>query len=95
MVEIESLQKMLEVIENGNIRKQENISRLLSGDWVQEKHRMENNDAGLGKRTGNTGYASVLQGKPSEFIGSKAFRNVIKNLLAIQKGVNLCVRPHT
>ena len=84
--ELNILQKILEVIENGksNIGIQRNIDRLLSGDWVQEKHNLANNNDRLGERGSDIGYASVLQGESPQFIGSPAFRNVIKNLLDIQ-----------
>ncbi|MBQ6796045.1 MAG: hypothetical protein IJO83_07870 [Clostridia bacterium] len=83
--ELNTLQRMLEAIENGNIRIQENISGLLDSDWVQEKHGVENNNVGPGERIGNTGYAAVLQGKSSEFIGSEAFRNVVYDLFKKQE----------
>ena len=86
-IERDILMDLLEVIENGEstIGIQRNIDRLLSDDWVQEKHDMANNDVGSRGRGSNTGYASVLQGKSSNFTGSQAFRNVIRNLFEIQK----------
>ncbi|MBR5218287.1 MAG: hypothetical protein IKV89_01010 [Clostridia bacterium] len=84
--ELDILLKILEELENGRsiVEVSNNINTLLSGDWLQEKHNLANNNAGSGGRGSNTGYASVLQGKSSKFIGSQAFRNVIKNLFEIQ-----------
>ncbi len=85
--ELDILLEQLEEIENGRsiVEVSKDINTLLSGDWLQEKHNLANNNAGLGRRRSNTGYASILQGKSSEFIGSQAFRNVVKNLFDIQE----------
>ena len=85
--ELDILLEQVEEIENGRsiVEVSENINTLLSGDWLQEKHNLANNNAGLGGRGSNTGYATVLQGKSSKFIGSQAFRNVVKNILDIQE----------
>lgn len=85
--ELDILLKQLEEIENGRsiVEVSDDINTLLSGDWVQEKHNLANNNAGLGGRGSNTGYATILQRKPSKFIGSQAFRNVVKNILKIQE----------
>jgi len=85
--ELDILLKQLEEIENGRsiVEVSNDINTLLSGDWLQEKHNLANNNAGLGGRGSNTGYATVLQGKSSKFIGSQAFRNVVKNILEIQE----------
>ena len=85
--ELDILLEQLEEIENGRsiVEVSEDINTLLSGDWLQEKHNLANNNAGLGGRGSNSGYASVLQGKSSKFIGSQAFRNVVKNLFDIQE----------
>ena len=85
--ELDILLKRLEVIENGrsNADVSRHINALLSGDWLYEQRNLANNNAGLGGRGSITGYAPILQGKPSQFIGSQAFRNVVKNLFDIQK----------
>ena len=85
--ELDILLEQVEEIENGRsiVEVSENINTLLSGDWLQEKHNLANNNAGLGGRGSNTGYATVLQGESSKFIGSQAFRNVVKNILDIQE----------
>ncbi len=86
-LELDILLEHLEEIENGRsiVDLSKDINTLLGGDWMQTKHNLANNNAGLGRRGSNTGYASVLQGKPSKFIGSQAFRNVVKNILSIQE----------
>lgn len=85
--ELDILLSQLEEIEHGRsiVEVSQDINTLLSGDWLQEKHNLANNNAGLGGRGSNSGYASVLQGKSSKFIGSQAFRNVVKNLFEIQE----------
>ena len=85
--ELDILLKQLEEIENGRsiVEVSDDINTLLSGDWLQEKRNLANNNAGLGGRGSNTGYASVLQGESSKFIGSQAFRSVVKNILDIQE----------
>ncbi len=85
--ELDILYDVMEVVENGksHIGIQRNIDRLFGGDWLQEKHNLANNNVGSRKRIRNSGYASVLQGESSEFIGSQAFRNVVKNLYDIQE----------
>lgn len=86
--ELDILQIILEVIEDGEsvIGIQRNIDRLLGGDWVQKKHDMANNNDRPRGRGSNTGYAPILQGKSPEFIGSPAFREVVRNLFEIQYG---------
>lgn len=81
------LMDILEVIENGesDIGRKRDIDRLLGGDWVQEKRDMENSNAGPRKGGSHTGNAAVLQGKSPQFVGSKAFRNVLENLFKIQE----------
>ncbi len=88
--ELDTLQRILEVIENGEsvVGKQGDIDRLLSGNWVQKKHDMADNYDRLGEGRSDTGYASVLQRESSKFIGSQAFRNVIENLFEIQDGID-------
>ena len=85
--ELDILLNQLEEIENGRsiVEVSKDINTLLGGDWLQEKHNLANNNAGLGGGGSNTGYASVLQRKSSKFIGSQAFRNVVKNLFDIQE----------
>lgn len=85
--ELDILLTQLEEIENGRsiVELSKDINTLLSGDWLQEKHNLANNNAGLGGRGSNTGYAPILQGKSSKFIGSQAFRNVVKNIFDIQE----------
>jgi len=89
--ELDILLKQLEEIENGGsiVEVSKDINTLLSGDWLQEKHNLANNNVGLGGRGSNTGYASVLQGKSSKFIGSQAFRKVIRNIFEIQEEIDL------
>ena len=83
-MELDILLQRTEELENGRLISQY-INTVLSGDWTKEKLNLANNNVRFGRGPGNTGYASVLQGKSSEFIGSKAFRNVIKNLFEIQE----------
>lgn len=89
--ELDILLRAMEVMESERsiVEKSRIVNELLDGDWVQEKHDMANNDVRPRGRGSNTGYASVLQGKSSKFIGSQAFRNVVKNLFDIQEEINL------
>ncbi len=89
-LELELLIRAVEVLESETsaVEKQRVIDAIFKGNWLQEKRDMENNNAGLGVGGIDTGYASVLQGKSPEFIGSQAFRNVIKNLFGIQEEIN-------
>ncbi len=79
--------RIMEVFDSGEniVRKQGNINEVLVGNWLQKKYGMANNNVGSGERGSNIGYASVLQGESSEFIGSQAFRNVVKNIFDIQE----------
>lgn len=88
--ELDVLKRALEVLESERsiVEKSRIVDELLVGDWLQEKYNMANNNAGLGGRGSNTGHASVLQGKSPKFIGSRTFRNVVKNLLDIQEERN-------
>lgn len=85
------LLRILEVIEKyGNfIGKQRVVGRILGGDWMRTQHNLENSNVGSGEGGSNTGNASVLQGESPKFIGSKAFRNVVKNLFEIQRRAEL------
>ena len=85
--ELDILFKTMEVMdsERSSVEKSRIVNELLEGNWVQQKHNMANNNAGPGGRGSNIGYASVLQGKSSKFIGSRAFRNVVKNIYDIQE----------
>lgn len=82
-LELDILMRTAEVIESGRsaVEKQRTFNEILSGDWVQEEHNMAHNNDRLGGRNGHTGNASVLQGKSSKFIGSRAFRNVLEDIL--------------
>ena len=84
--ELKILLGYLGEVENGRsiVDVSEDINTLLGGDWLHEQHNLANNNAGSGGRGSNTGNAPVLQGKSSKFIGSQAFRNVVKNLFDIQ-----------
>lgn len=81
-VELNALLNYLEEMEYGEsiVEESKTVDAVLENDWVQEKHSLANNNDRLGERGSDTGYASVLQGESSEFIGSEAFRNVVKNL---------------
>ena len=85
--ELDVLTRSLEVIESERsaIEKSRIVDELLGGDnRVQEKHNMANNNDRPRRRTSNTGYAPILQGKSPEYIGSPAFREVVRNLFEIQ-----------
>ena len=85
--ELDVLQRAVEVTENERsaVEKSRIIDEILSGNWVRQEHNLANNDDRLGGTGSDIGYAPILQGKSSEFIGSEAFRNVVKNLFEIQK----------
>ncbi len=86
--ELDILTRALEVIESERsaIEKSRIIDELLgSNNQVQKKHDMANNNAGSRGRGSNTRYAPVLQGKSPKFIGSPAFREVVKNIFDIQE----------
>ncbi len=86
--ELDILQKALEVIDNERsaVEKSRIVNEIFGiGNRVQKKRNVENNNVRLGARGSDTGYASVLQGKSSEFVGSPAFRNVIRNIFEIQE----------
>lgn len=86
-VENDILRDILEAKENGksDIGRTRSINRLLGGNWMQRQRNMANSNAGSRKGRSSAGDVAVLQGKSSQFIGSKAFRNVIRNLFAIQE----------
>ncbi len=96
-VENDILRDVLEAKENGksDIGRTRRINWLLGGNWMQRQHNLANNDDRPRGRGSNTGYASILQGKSSEFIGSKAFRNVVRNLFEIQDGVKYSLNDDT
>ena len=71
--------------ETSPVQKSRAIDEVLGGEWVQEEHNLANNNDRSRRSGSNTGYASVLQGESSEFIGSPAFRNVVENLFGIQE----------
>ncbi len=85
--ELSALLNYLEEMEYGEsiVEESKTIDAILENDWLQEKHDLANNNDRPRSRGSDTGYASVLQGKSSQFIGSKAFRNVIRNLFEIQE----------
>ena len=87
------LMSVMEVYKNGEsvIGRTRRINWLLGGNWMQRKHNVANSNVGSREGRSGVGDVTVLQGKSSQFIGSKAFRNVIKNLFEIQgrdRGLN-------
>ena len=60
------------------------IDELLGSDWMSKEHNLANNNDRLGERGSNIGYASILQGKSSPFIGRSTFRKSASNFFRIQ-----------
>ena len=78
---------LLEVVEYGKNTdgKSRIIGRVSGGNWMQNEYNMADSGYGLLGRNGNTGNATILQ-RQSSTRGSRAFENVIKNLVEIQEG---------
>ena len=88
VIEKDILLDLLEDIENeqNNIKGKVAIDEIFGINWVQQGSNMANSNVGSGRGNSNTRNVTVYQGESSEFIGSKAFRNVVKNLFEIQYG---------
>lgn len=71
--------------EESAVGRTEAINKIFGIDWMQKKHNLANSNSGAKRTYSHSGNASVHQGKPSEPIGSAAFRNVIENLFEIQE----------
>ena len=76
------LLNLLEEYENGKrnetrtFGKSKTTDTILGRDWVQEKRSLTNNYDRTGETRGNTGYASILQGESSEFIGNPTLQKL-------------------
>ena len=85
--ELDILLDLMEDIENeqNNIKGKVAIDEIFGINWVQQGSNMANSNVGSGRGNSNTRNVTVYKGKSSKYIGSKAFRNVVKNLFEIQE----------